>query len=71
MGVGGIRSLVCIFPYSEFCKKSLDRADVISLIEGDLTPAQNKLGWNEPDILVCCFADQHHFILRRSRKWAA
>ena len=54
MGVGGIRSLVCILPYSEFCKMSLDRADVISLIEGDLTPAQNKLGWNEPHI--CCVA---------------
>ena len=70
MEVGGSRSLISILPYSEFCKKSLDRADVISLIERDLTPAQNKLGWNEPHILVCCFADQYHFILRGRTKWA-
>ena len=65
MGVGCIRSLVGILPYSEFCKKCLGRADVISLIEGDLTLAQNKVGRNEPHILVCCFADKAPFYFAR------
>ena len=52
-------------------KKSLDRADIISLIEAEPTLAQNKLGWNEAHVmLVGGFADQHHFILRGSTKWA-